>query len=63
VPQFEKRRPTLSVKARPYAGFVASAIASPLAISEPGRILAIVTIDDEEIVCAGLNVHKDQAAD
>jgi hypothetical protein len=44
-------------KGAPWVGFVMVAVASPLPIPAEGRICAVVTVGDEDIVCGALNVE------
>lgn len=45
-------------KGAPFAGFIAKGIGGPLNVSVPGQILAIAKIDNEEVVCAFVNIQK-----
>ena len=42
----------------PFVGLIMRLVISPLKINEPGRILAIVKMDEEELTCGALNVMR-----
>ena len=48
-------------KGAPWAGFIVTAVSSPLSIAKAGRIIALASIMGEEMICAGLNVQEGQA--
>ena len=45
-------------KGAPLAGFIIKAVGGAMNIPAPGRLLAIVKINDEEVVCGSLNIQK-----
>jgi hypothetical protein len=51
----QTQRDTIA-KGTPWAGFIITAVAAPFPIASVGRLLLIVKVDDQEMVCGSLNV-------
>lgn len=59
----EKTQSEARANGAPVTGLISRGVISPLSIPGPGRILAIVVVDGQELVCGSLNISETVSPD
>lgn len=54
----EKTQSEARANGAPVTGLISRGVLSPLNIPGPGRVLAIVDVDGQDLVCGGLNISE-----